>query len=63
MKKLRLDLDAIQVTTFHAAEKEAARGTVAGNLATPDCPLTLDDTCWCTEVQTCWCTEDINCAA
>jgi hypothetical protein len=59
MKKLRLDLDAIQVTTFQAAEKGSARGTVAGHLATPACPLTMDDTCWCTERLTCWCSEDV----
>lgn len=59
MKKLRLELDAIQVTTFEAAETAEVRGTVAGHLRTPDCPLTLDNTCWCTEVQTCWCSEDV----
>jgi hypothetical protein len=59
MKKLKLDLDTIRVTTFEAAEKAEPRGTVAGHLRTPDCVLTLDDTCWCTEQMTCWCSEDI----
>lgn len=59
MKKLKLDLDAIQVTTFEAAQKAEPRGTVAGHRATPDCVLTLDNTCWCTEQMSCWCSEDI----
>jgi hypothetical protein len=55
MKKLTLDVDAIEVTTFEAQPKAEGRGTVAGNQATPDCPLTLGDTCWCTEKLSCWC--------
>lgn len=55
MKKLKLDLDAIRVTSFEAAPAPEQPGTVQAHVRTPDCPLTLDDTCWCTEQVSCWC--------
>lgn len=61
MRKLTLDVDALEVTSFEAAAPAPERGTVDGRAATPDCPLTLDDTCWCTERLTCWCSEDVTC--
>jgi hypothetical protein len=55
MKKLTLDVDAIQVASFEAAPPVPERGTVDGYQRTPDCPLTLDISCWCSEYATCEC--------
>jgi hypothetical protein len=55
MKKLILDLDAIRVTSFEAAPAPGQPGTVQAHVGTDNCPLTLDDTCWCTEKLSCWC--------
>lgn len=55
MKKLTLNLDAIRVTSFEAAPAPAQSGTVQAHVATPACPLTIDDSCWCTEQMSCWC--------
>ncbi len=55
MKKLKLDLDALRVTSFEAAPAPEQPGTVQAHIATPDCPLTMEDTCWCTEQVSCWC--------
>jgi hypothetical protein len=57
MKKLRLDLDTVRVTSFEAAPAPEEQGTVQAHLATPACPLTRNvDSCWCSEYATCECT-------
>jgi hypothetical protein len=54
MKKLTLDLDAIEVTSFQAAEAVEETGTVQAHFATPACPLTRGiDSCWCSETPDC----------
>lgn len=37
--KLKLEIDALEVTTFDAGETGAERGTVQGNAITVGCPL------------------------
>jgi hypothetical protein len=57
MKKLKLDLDSIQVASFEAAPALEEQGTVQAHLATPACPITGGiNSCWCSEIRTCDCT-------
>lgn len=69
MSKLKLDLDALQVETFHTREIDTARGTVDGHFVPPDtatcggscvvscagsCVNTCaGNTCWGTCLDTC----------
>jgi hypothetical protein len=54
MKKLKLDVDAIEVASFEAAAIPDEPGTVQAYLATPACPLTRGiDSCWCSETPDC----------
>jgi hypothetical protein len=70
MKQLKLDIDALTVTSFPTAPAAEARGTVQAHVATtPTCPKTFDCTyegpdcvvtgginsCWCSEYNTCDC--------
>ena len=57
MKKLRLDLDALDVSSFPTAAPQADRGTVDGHVLTPKCVVTSGvDSCWCSEYNSCDCT-------
>ena len=72
MKRLKLEIDALTVTSFPTAPAAEARGTVQAHVAsTPACPKTFDctyegpdcvqsgyvNTCWCTEYVSCQCTS------
>lgn len=57
MKKLTLDLDALDVTSFPTAAPQTDRGTVDGHVLTPRC---IDDSRQCTEANDCAVTSDIN---
>ena len=50
MRKVRLDLDAIQVDTFEVTEAPAGRGTVRAHVA---CCVCGCDPCCCTCCATC----------
>ena len=60
MKKLRLELDALEVESFEAAAADAEPGTVQAHEVTlradtcgcPDTSIKIP--CFCTEYQTCW---------
>lgn len=52
MKKIRLDIDPLEVTSFATAPEPAARGTVQGHVGTPV------NTCY---VDTCNASCDIRC--
>jgi hypothetical protein len=53
MKKLKLNVDALEVTSFEAVQAPAEQGTVDGYVLTPKCVVTRAiDSCWCTE-RTC----------
>lgn len=68
MKKIRLDVQALQVTSFETRETPAARGTVCGHATNGQytcvyhCTfdhLTCDDTCNCQDSLAC--TELLSC--
>lgn len=64
MKRLKLDVDALAVTSFPTAPAAEARGTVQAHVGTtpcqevtPLCQVTSGvDSCWCTEYVSCSCT-------
>ncbi|HET7234102.1 MAG TPA: hypothetical protein VFJ16_29080 [Longimicrobium sp.] len=53
MKKLMLDLDSLEVETFHTAEAQRSRGTVlaAGGSTLPDMCITF--TCGDSHIRAC----------
>lgn len=60
MKKIRLDLDAVDVESFPTAETSGVKGTVDGHLRSRIgdtwCITCGEDTCFCpTEYETCYC--------
>ena len=57
MRKVKLDLDAIQVESFEASGGGGTRGTVRGHL----CPCCCCDPCCCTCCDTCQATCPATC--
>ncbi|HEU4886068.1 MAG TPA: hypothetical protein VFT45_27770 [Longimicrobium sp.] len=70
MKRLKLEIEELSITSFPTAAVPAQRGTVQAHAATtPTCPKTYNctyegpecvvtggiDSCWCTEYYTCDC--------
>lgn len=53
MKKLRLDVEKLEVATFETVEPEAERGTVEGNEEMVTGTYPTCTTCYMTKVNTC----------
>jgi hypothetical protein len=58
MKKVKLDLDAIQVDTFEVTQTPSGRGTVQGHVCCACCGC---DPCCCTCCDTCAATCAASC--
>ena len=67
MKRLKLEIDALTVTSFSVAPAAEARGTVQAHVDTtpcqeftPTCEVTGGiDSCWCSEYNSCECTSPV----
>ncbi|HEX2076767.1 MAG TPA: hypothetical protein VHG08_03635 [Longimicrobium sp.] len=57
MRKLRLDVHAIDVASFDPVAPLPGGEPFAKTIDATDCPLTAAaDSCWCSEYNTCECT-------
>jgi hypothetical protein len=61
MKKLKLDLDALEVETFEAERAPAVRGTVQANFTSG--PFACQDQCYSADCSNFGCASDFGCAS